>query len=168
MGELVEQLGLNGTLGAAIVQFALLLILLRAVAYKPILKALDDRKKSIEDSLAIAEANRAEAEKIRAEHSAQIQQAKQEAHDIIERAGKSADNRAQEILAAAQEEANRIKKSAVEEIELEKKKALAELRDQVAALSVMAASKIINQNLDPKAQHKLVDEFIKEVGDLPC
>ena len=166
--DLLDQLGLNGTLLAAIVQFVLLLWLLKAVAYKPILKALDDRKQFIENSLATAEANRAEAEKLRAEHAAQIQNAKKEAQEVIQMASKAAEDNARGILADAQEESNRLKKSALEEIELEKKKAIAELRDQVAILSVMAASKVINQNLDPKAQHQLIDEFLKEVGDLPC
>jgi len=65
-------------------------------------------------------------------------------------------------------EANRVKDGALKEIEREKEKAVRELRDQVAVLSVMVAGKIIGKTVTSEIQHDLVQQFIREAGDLPC
>jgi F-type H+-transporting ATPase subunit b len=165
---LIEQLGLNGTLLAAIVQFLLLLILLRAVAYKPILKAMEDRQNNIEQSIREAENSRAEAKRVIDEYTAKMQEARQEASGIIENATKLAEASKAEILAKAQEETVKLTAKAKADIQAEKEKALAQLRDEVANLAILAASKIINKEINNQDHIKMVKEFVAEVGDLPC
>ncbi|HWJ02615.1 MAG TPA: F0F1 ATP synthase subunit B [Verrucomicrobiae bacterium] len=164
----MDILHIDATLVVQILSFLLLLAILRKFAYRPLLDALEKRSQYIEDSIKNAEQQRAEAEQIRAEYQANLKQARQEAQAIIERATKASEDRSKEIINEARDEADRLKKSAVAEIDMEKQKALTELRNQVAVLSVLAAGKVIEKNLDPATQSALVDEFIKEVGDLPC
>lgn len=161
-------LDIDATLVAQILSFLLLLWVLRKYAYRPLLEGLEKRSQYIEQNIKSAEQQKVEAEAMKAEYQAELKQARQEAQAIIERATKASEERGKEIINESRDEADRLKKAAVAEIELEKQKAVAELRGQVAALSVLAAGKIIEKNLDPATHNVLVDEFIKEVGDLPC
>ena len=156
----------NAKLIAAIFNFLVLFILLRLVAFKPILKAIDERKRHIEESITSAENLKRDAEALQAKYLEEMKQARQDAQAIIERATKSGEARATEILAEAQQEATRIKNSALDEIKREKDKAVAEVKDQVAVLSIEIAGKLMKQTLDANAQHKLIKEFIAEAGDV--
>jgi F-type H+-transporting ATPase subunit b len=164
----VEALGINYTLVAQIINFIILLIFLRLVVYKPIVNILEQRQQYIASNVAAAEEDRKQAEALRQQYLAEMQKAREEAQAIIQQATKAGEEKAQEIVEAAKAEAQRIKESALEEIAREKEKAVAELRDQVATLSILVAQKIINQTITPEIQHSLVQEFIKETGDLPC
>ena len=157
---------IDATLIVQMLSFVVLLAILRKFAYRPLLDALEKRSQYIEENIKSAEQQKADAEQIKAEYQAELKQARQEAHEIVERAAKASEERGKEMISDARNEAERMKKSAMAEIEMEKQKALTELRTQVAALSMLAAGKIIEKNLDPATQGALVDEFIKEVGDL--
>ena len=167
-GEFVESLGFNGTLLAQMFNFLVLLILLRAVAYKPFMNMLEKRKELIESSIAAAEEDKKQAEALRASLQADLQRSRQEAADVLARASKSAEDQAQQIIEAAKAEATRVRDGALADIQREKEKAVAELRDQVATLSILVAGKIIDQKLNDDIQKDLVNKFVKEAGDLPC
>jgi len=158
----------NATLLIQIFHFVLLLILLRLVAYKPVVNLLEERRRHIADNIAAAEKEREEAEKIRARYEEEMRQAREKAEEIIQRAGKAGEEQARQIVAEAKKEAASIKEDALAEIQREKEKALAELRDEVASLSVLVAEKIINEEIDIAKQRDMVDKFIKEAGELPC
>jgi len=158
----------NATLLAQIFHFVVLLIFLRVVAYKPIAKLLKERQDYIANNVAAAEEERAQAEKLKQQYLADLQKAREEAQGILAQATRAAELQAQEIIAAAREEANRVKESALADIQREREKAVRELRDQVAALSVLVAGKIIGRTITPEIQRQLVYDFIKEAGDLPC
>lgn len=158
----------NATLLAQIFHFVVLLIFLRVVAYKPIAKLLKDRQEYIANNVAAAEEERAQAEKLKRQYLADLQKAREEAQGILAQATRAAELQAQEIIATAREEANRVKESALADIQREREKAVRELRDQVAALSVLVAGKIIGRTITPEVQRQLVYDFIKEAGDLPC
>lgn len=166
MKQLIEQLGLNGTLIAAILQFIILLILLKAVAYKPILKALDERKKSIDTSLANAENQRIETERLHVEQLEAIRKAKTEAQEIILMATKIGEDRAKEIHEETLVESARIKKAALEEIEIEKKKALIAIREEVTTLALLAAGKVLGKVISGTEQEDMVKDFIAKVDQV--
>ncbi len=164
----MESLGFNGTILAQMFNFLVLLILLRAVAYKPFMNMLEKRKELIESSIAAAEEDKKQAEQLRASLQADLKRSREEAAAVMARAAKNAEDQAQQIIEAAKAEANRVKDSALVEIQREKEKAVSELRDQVATLSILVAGKIIDQKLNDDIQKDLVNKFIKEAGDLPC
>jgi len=159
---------INATLITQIIHFLLLLILLRLVAYKPILKVLEERQKYVASNIEQAERQRADAEKIKADLEAEMRRTREEAQKVIERATKASEEQAHAIIEAAKEEAARLKEGALAEIEREKEKALTELKDQVANLALLVAGKVIRDGLTIDAQHKLVQDAISEVKNLPC
>ena len=158
----------NATLLAQIVDFIILLVFLRLVVYKPLAKVLQDRQDYIENNVAAAEKERQAAEQLKAGYEAEMRRAREQAQEIIQKAAKVGEEQAAEILENAKKEAARLKESALAEIQREKDKAMAELRDQVASLSVLVAGKIIGQKITDDIQHGMVQEFIKEAGELPC
>lgn len=164
---------LNATLIAQIINFLILVAILTKVAYKPLLKILDERKRKIADSIEFAEKERAAAEQLKAEYQQQLALARAEAQNIVEKAARLAEQTKEEILAQARAEHAKMLKAAQEEIDRERAKALSDLRGEVAALSIAAASKIIAKNIDAETNSKLVADFIdklddKKMGGLPC
>lgn len=156
----------NATLIAQIVDFIILLIFLRVVAYKPLLNLLNKRSEHVADTIAAAEQERQQAEQLRAGYEAEMRRAREQAQEILQKATKAGEEQAAEIIENAKSEATRIKESALSEIHREKQKAAAELRDQVASLSILVAGKIISQKLTDDVQHGMVQDFIKEAGEL--
>jgi len=168
VGGILDSLGINQTLVAQVFNFVILLIFLRIVVYPHIIRMLDERQNYIENSVNAAEEERKQAEDLRQQYLAEMQKSKDEARDIIQKASKAGEEQAREIIEAAKAESNRIKESALEDINREKEKAVAELREQVATLSILVASKIVNEKITADIQRGMIDEFIKEAGDLPC
>ncbi len=154
--------------GTMLFQIVILLVLLWIVAkfaIGPAMKVLEKRQQQIENQISTAEKNRAEAETLLKEQKQALQQAREEAHQIIERAKKQSELEAKEILEAAQKRSERMLEEARAEITREKDKAVAELRDQVASLSVMLAAKVIEKELDQSQQQEVIDQFMEQVGD---
>lgn len=168
MGGVIEALGLNATLFAHFFNFIMLLVFLRIVVYPHIVRILDERQDAIENSVNAAEEERNQAEALRQQYLDELQKAKIQAQEIIQKAAKTGEEQAHEIIEAAKAEANRVKESALQDINREKEKAVAELRDQVATLSILVASKVVNEKITADVQRGMIDEFIKEAGDLPC
>ncbi len=168
MGGVIEALGLNATLVAQIFNFIILLIFLRLVVYPPVVKILEQRQEAIEGNVAAAKEERKQAEELRQQYLADMQKAKEEANEIIQKATKAAEDEARGIIDAAKQESDRIKESALQDIEREKEKAVSELREQVASLSILVASKVVDERITADVQRDLIDDFIKEAGDLPC
>jgi F-type H+-transporting ATPase subunit b len=158
--------GLGISLGYLLVQifnFLIVMVILRALVYRPMLNLLDRRRKSIaqslEDARVAAEA-RANAEK---EAEEILNKAQQEASREIRMATERAEQVAKDIAAAAEQDAVRRREDATEEAEQAKAQALGELRGQVAALAIAAAQKVIGETLNEKRQHALIDEFFSGV-----
>lgn len=168
MDAVIQSLGLNNTLVAQVFNFIMLLIFLRIVVYPHIVRILEERQNFIENNVAAAEEERKQAEALRQQYLDELKKAKTEAQELIQKASKAGEEQAQEIIEAAKAEAARVKEGALQDITREKEKAVAELRDQVATLSILVASKVVNEKITADVQRGMIDEFIKEAGDLPC
>lgn len=156
----------NATILAQIVDFIILLIFLRLVVYKPLCKLLANRSDHIANSIAAAEQERQEAEQLKAGYEAEMRRAREQAQEIVQKATRAGEDQALQIVSNAKNEAEKLKENAHAEIEREKQKAVAELRDQVATLSVLVAGKIINKTISKDIQRSMIDDFIKEAGEL--
>ncbi|HVJ49218.1 F0F1 ATP synthase subunit B [Desulfitobacterium sp.] len=156
------------TLVVQIVSFLLLVYILRRYAWNPLMNMMEERRNFIESNIAQAEKERQQAEQIKREYQEEMRKARQEAQEVIAKATKLSEERSVEILAEAHEEAEKIRKSALADIERERDLAIAQVKAQVADLSVAVAEKIIRRNLDVKGQEDLIEQFIQEVGELPC
>nr|WP_100374709.1 F0F1 ATP synthase subunit B [Bacillus sp. FJAT-45037] len=148
-----------------LVAFSTLLFLLSRFALKPLLGIMEKREQMINDQINSAEKNRKDSEAFIVEQRAALEQARVEANEIIQNAKKLSEQQGQDIVKAARNDAERIKDSAVAEIQREKELAVTALREQVASLSVLIATKVIEKELDAKEQEKLVQEYLKEVGE---
>ena len=145
------------------VVFTMLVLLLKKFAWKPILSAVDQRNKSIKDSLEEAERARAEMSELTANNEKILAQAKLE-RDIILKEAREMKN---EIISQAKEQANleaeKLVSSAKEQISNEKMKALTELKNHVADLSIEMAEKVLRSELsDSEKQRELVNRALKE------
>lgn len=163
MDKAVEALGLNlPQLIAQVVNFFVLLFILRLVAYKPILKMLDERKQRIAEGLNAAEIARAEAATAQANIQAQLDTARKEGQEIVA----NAQNIATRIQADAREQSQKDREAALDrarvEIQQERDRAIASLRGEFADITVSAAEKVINQSLDRQAHQRVIDETLAE------
>lgn len=148
-----------------LVVFLILLMLLKKYAFGPIINMMQKREEHIANQITSAEKNREEAEKYLAEQRAEIQKAREEAQGIVANAKKVSEQQTEEAIKAAKLEAERIKESALAEIKREKEQAVSALREQVASLSVLVATKVIEKELDEASQTKLIEDYLKEVGE---
>ncbi|MEX0599760.1 MAG: F0F1 ATP synthase subunit B [Rhodothermales bacterium] len=140
--------------------FGLLLLLLYRYAWKPITSALSEREETIDSSIKRAERALAEARQIQSQNEKDRREAEQEAQRLIREAREAADRARSEEIEKTRADIRRMKEQAEKEIEREKQSALNELRDEVAALAIQAAEKILQGNLDAGRQRRLVDRFI--------
>ena len=160
----MEALGINlGYLLVQIFNFLIVLVVLRAWVYKPVVGLLQKRRETIaqglEDARVAAEA-RANAEQ---EAETVLAAAQQKANNIVREATDRAEQAAAEVKTEAEKEAEESRKSASAEGEQLANQALGEGRNQVAALAIAAAQKVINEALDEKRQQKLIDEFFSGI-----
>jgi F-type H+-transporting ATPase subunit b len=146
-----------------IVIFLLLVALLRKVAWKPIVGALDERTRHIKDSLEKAEAAQRAAENARAEYEAMIAKASKEAQELIARGRKAAEGMRDEIVAKAQSESEQLRQRTIREIDLARQKALEEIKHTAAQLSVDIAGKIIGRSLAAKDHQDLIRQALREM-----
>ena len=164
---------LNGTLIAQIVNFLILVGILTKFAYKPLMQALEERQNKIAASIDSAERAQQEAEQLKIGYQEQLAQARVQAQLIVEKAEKLAEEAKETILQEARIESARILKTVQEEVARERTLALAQLKGEVVALSMAAAAKIIEKNIDSDINANLVASFIekldaKNTGGLPC
>ena len=145
------------------VVFTLLVLLLKKFAWKPILSAVDERNKSIKDSLAQAEKARSEMSELTANNEKIIAQAKVDRDIILKEARDMKNEIISEAKDKANKEAEKLVSTAKEQILNEKMKALTELKNHVADLSIEMAEKIISSELSDVAKQKeLVSKALKE------
>jgi F-type H+-transporting ATPase subunit b len=143
------------------------LVLLGAVwkfgvpAVKNMEKAREDR---IRNDLESAELAKTDAEAERAQYLAQIAGAKEEAGRLIEEARQAAEGVRADLIARAEQEANEIRARAQADIVNQRNQALAQLRTEVASLSIDLAGRIVERNLDNDTNRQLVDSFIDQVA----
>jgi len=163
----------NMTLIAQVVNFLILVAILAKFAYKPLLKAMADRQARIANDLQSAEQERVAAQQLHKEYLDQMAQAKAQSQAILDKAVKTAESMKQEILEEARLENARLLKSAQDEIARQTELAIAGLREEVVSMSLAAAAKVIDKEMNSEANTKLVADFIekwdeKKVGNLPC
>ena len=154
---------INATLIAQILNFLVLLVILAKFAYKPLLKAMDDRRNRIINDLDSAEQTRLDAEALKEQYAEQLAGARQEATEIVNKANQIAQNLHDELVEQARVEQEALLANAKERIEQEKQQALLDIRSEVIKLSTLIAGKIVNQKLNSANDQKLVADIADDV-----
>ncbi|RWU05704.1 MULTISPECIES: F0F1 ATP synthase subunit B [Pedobacter] len=161
MDLLVPEIGL---LAWNTISFLVLVFLLGKFAWKPIMKGIHDREKSIDEALNKAELARQEMARLSSQNEELMKQAREERDQILKEAKTLKDSIVNEAKTQAQTEGAKLIEKARIEIENQKKAALAELKGQVSALSLDIAERVLRSQLDDKAkQQELVNNLLKDV-----
>jgi len=166
MGGLAS-LGINlPTLVAQIVNFAILFGLLYLVAYKPIMRMLDERSRRIKESMEQAESIKEQSAHAEEEVKKQLGEASREGQERIARAVRAGEEVKQKAQAEARQEAEALINRARTEIQQERDEAIGELRKEFADLTILAAGKVIDRSLDKEEHRQLIDKVLEESSTL--
>ncbi len=159
----MEGLGINlPVLISQLVSFLVLFIILRFVAYKRILKILDDRAQRIKESLEQAEAAKEQSLQAQDEVKKEIQAASKQGQEIIARASQAGEEVRKKAQELAKQDAETLIQRARQEIKAERDEAIDVLRSQFADLTIQAASKVIGESLDQESHKELIDKVLQE------
>ena len=156
-------LGINvPTLIAQIINFIILFGLLYLVAYKPLMRMLDERSGKVKESMEQTESIREQAERAGEEARKRIEAASREGQDLVAQAVKTGEEIRQKAQKEAKPEAEALITKARQEIQRERDEAIGELRKEIADLTIAAAEKVIEQSLDKEAHRKLIEKVLEE------
>ncbi len=143
--------------------FGLLVLILSKTAWKPLMKTVEARERSIRHDREGAEKARAEAEQIRAELDARLAAFKTEADRRLEEAAAEGNRERNRIIEEAHKATALLLENAKKELEIRKDELSQELKNKVSELAFMAAEKVLLKTIDQKANKELVDRFLKEL-----
>lgn len=148
------------------VGFLIFFVVMAKLVFPNLRKALQAREQAIRGEMEKAEKTRLDAEEMMEEYRRQLADSRAQADRIIKEAQSAAEDVRRDIITRAEDEARGIVEKARSEAGLERDRMLADLRRQVADLSLAAATRVVQKELnDPEAQRQLVEQFISQVGE---
>lgn len=140
-------------------------LFLRKLLFKPVTEFVQKRQDEIENKILDAEKQNQESEALRTQLNHKMAGAEEEGRHIIREAAIRAEARAEEIIKEAETDIVLLKAAAKQDIEQERRKALNALKDEIANLTILAASKIVERDIDEGAHRAYIQQFIDGVGD---
>jgi F-type H+-transporting ATPase subunit b len=143
-----------------------IVIIFKTLLFKPVLNFIDTRKEAISKELVDAEKAQKEAQKLKNAYESKMNNVEAEASEILKAARAKALMREEQIIAEAKEEAKGIKQKAEADIKLEQERVKAEMKNEMIDVAAVMASKFVETNITQDKQDALVDEVIKEMGDV--
>jgi F-type H+-transporting ATPase subunit b len=146
-----------------LIAFGLTLWILNKLAFPRIGEALDKRQRAIEESIDAAERTKVEADQLLAEYRERLGEARTQAEEIVLRARKAAESTQNESLEKARIQREELMEQTRRDIESETRRAIAEIRSEVADLTVLATEKVTRKSLDEADQRRLVEEALSEL-----
>lgn len=155
----------GGDILFTVAAFLVLMYLLKKVAWGPLMGIMIAREEQIANEMDNAEKSRIESNQYLEEQKELLKEARLEAQSMIENSKEHGEAQRKEIIEIARVEAERLKESARLEIEQQKEEAVTALREQVASLSVMIASKVIEKELNEEDQQKLINDYVQRAGE---
>lgn len=153
----------TGVMVWTLITFGIVLFILTRWVFPKIGEALDRRQRTIAESVDAAERTRQEAEELLGEYRERLREARLQADEIVERARKAGEAHARESHEAAKVRRDELLEQTRREIGLETERALAEIRKQVADLTVLATEKVARKALSREDQERLVAEAVREL-----
>ncbi|MBO5129013.1 MAG: F0F1 ATP synthase subunit B [Oscillospiraceae bacterium] len=153
------------TLIAQICNLFIQLFLVKKFFLDKIKAILDQRRAAADLEITDAQAAKAEAMEIKATYEKNMQEAKAQANEILDRAQKTATVRGEEIIRQANDEAAHIKQKAAADIAQEKKKVLNDAKNEISGIAMTIAEKVVERQLESSDHDKLINQFIDKLGD---
>jgi len=162
--KIFEQFGINPLiLLAQIVNFAILLFLLKRFLYKPILKILEERKEKVATSLKNAEEIEKRLESTKAEQEAILDKARSEASAFLNETKKEAKELSETMLTETKKSVSEMLEKTQKQIRAEKEQMIIEAKSDLADLVIRAASTVTKKNMDQETNRKMVKETLEEL-----
>jgi len=162
MNELITTFHIDWKLIIAqLVNFGIILFVLKRYAYGPTMKLMDDRTKKIEKGLKDAQDSHKKLAEIAEKEKEVLVEARKTAQEIVSKAEAVAVKNKEEIITQTKEQAEKILSDAAKKIELEKNQMFAEIKTQVAELVVLATGKVIGEKIDSEKDKDLIAKAIQ-------
>ena len=148
-----------------LLNFLLLFFVAKKFLFVPVMKMIQSRQQEIDDMYAQAQNAKDSAQALEEEYRRQLAAAQETGDTIVKEAMARGKNREEEIIRQANRDAEAIREKATEDIAREKKQALNDAKNEISALAVEIAGKVVGASLDTAQQEKLVDSFLEELGE---
>lgn len=155
-----------GDIAATLIVFIVLMLLLKKFAWGPLMGIMQQREDLIASEIETAENSRLESQKMLDEQRSLLKDARTQAQEIVENAKKQGEVSREEIITTARAESGRMKDAAVLEIANERDKAISAVREEVVALSVLAATKVLEKEISEEDNRQLINETIAKAGEV--
>ena len=139
-------------------------LIIKKVFYVPVMKIMKEREEQIKEEYSKADIARKEADESKAVYSERMRRAEEEADGIIKNAHEEAKKLSGEIVSDASRQADAIRKKAEADIIREKAKAEAELRKEIAEISVDIAEKVVGREVGKEDHERYINEFINDIS----
>lgn len=156
---------LNWNMLFQLVNTLVMFLFLRKLLFNPVTEFVKKRQDAIDETISEADQKNQEAEALRTQFSQKIANAEEEGRLIIKEAAMRAETRAEEIIKEAEAEITHMKTAAKQDMEHERQRALNALKDEIAHLTILAASKVVERDIDEGAHRAYIQQFIDGVGD---
>lgn len=160
-----DLLTINWNLLFSLITVVVLVLILKKFFFEKVHSFMEARQQQVVSTLQEAQATREEAQQKLEEYEAQMARAESEKREIIKKAMQEAKDQAGAVLADAGKEASQVREQTRREIERDKLIAKKELQREIGDMAVLAAGKIIGEELNPKRQAEVVDKIIEEAED---
>lgn len=163
MEEILHSLHVNETFFFYLINFVLLVVILRLILWKPLIKAISQREERIDKGLKLTNDLEAKMQKIENDYQEKMQKASTEAKQIISDAKAQGDENIKKSVEASKVESAKLIESTKAQLAQEKKKIKDELMAETKDFVIEAVEKVIKEDIDPKTKEKIIGEFIKKI-----
>ncbi|MEG0856109.1 MAG: F0F1 ATP synthase subunit B [Terrisporobacter sp.] len=148
-----------------IINTAVLFWILKRLLFQKVLDIVDAREKGIKEDIATGAQAKDEGLALKEQYEQKLHVVKNEGQEIIKQATLRAEQKSEEIISTAKEEAGSIKDRANKDIAQEKEKVMNELKNDISNIAILAASKVIEKDIDQSKHEEMINKFIEEVGE---
>jgi F-type H+-transporting ATPase subunit b len=146
------------------VVFIMLFLLLKKYVFPPLVQMTEEREAMIKKNLDDAERLRAESAAALEEQRQLLASARGEASAILNEARQAAERERVTLTEKTRHEQEAMLERARREITAERERALAEIRHEAVDLAISAAGKVVGQRFDTAADRKIVEDYIQSIG----
>ncbi len=143
----------------------ILMLLIKKFLFKPVMSILEARENEIKNMYSEAETARSDANNMKSQYTEKLNNARNEADEIVKNAVKTAKNSSDEIMSDAQAKAAALMERANEKIEIERKNAVNEAKNEISDMALTIAGKVIERDINSADHAAMIDKFIEEMGD---
>ncbi|MEI6285589.1 MAG: F0F1 ATP synthase subunit B [Bacillota bacterium] len=157
-------LDINGTIVVQIINFLLMVVILSFIAYKPIMKMMQERSDKIANDLDNAEKDRNLAEELKRDYQRQLNDARKQAQQILDKAVQQAESAKDDVLNITRSENAKLLKQVQEEIAREREKMFLEVRSQIVSLSIDCAAKVLGREINVADNERMINDYVSKLN----